>query len=42
MPFADFKDFKACARKMKKKYGKNANKVCGAIKAKTEGKWKKK
>ena len=41
MPFAGFKDFDDCLRKNRKKYGKNADKVCGAIKAKTEKKSKK-
>jgi len=40
VPFADYKDFADCVRKNRKKYGKNAEKVCGSIQAKTEGKKK--
>jgi hypothetical protein len=41
MPFSGFDDFNDCLKKNKKKYGKNASKICGAIKNKVEGKKKK-
>lgn len=42
MPFAGFDNFDDCLKKNRRKYGKSAENVCGAIKNKVECSPKKK